>query len=150
MADLLEKYFSENSKEAVVFYLKLYVKNYLLLDTVDRLSVNLTLRFYSNELIKTEERIRALDPNYIPLINNTGMSQNKHNTIQNSESSGTYAKVGAIIGGIIGAIIGVILTKWGIAIDPTIIALAVVIFCVGLTSAGAMIGYRIGYAIKKK
>ncbi len=77
------------------------------------------------------------------------MSQNKHNTIQNSESSGTYAKVSAIIGGIIGAIIGVILAKWGIAIDPTSVAYAVFAFgC--CTSAGAMIGYMIGYVIKKK
>ena len=39
MADLLEKYFSEKSEQIVASYLKSYVQNYLLLDTVDRVFV---------------------------------------------------------------------------------------------------------------
>lgn len=69
MADLLEKYFPENSEQVVAAYLKSYVKNYLLLDTIDRGFVNIILKFHSNELIKAEEKIKALDPNYVPLIN---------------------------------------------------------------------------------
>lgn len=69
MADLLEKYFAENSTQVVISYLKSYVKNYLLLDTIRKEFVNITLRFHSNELIATEKRIKALDPNYVPLIN---------------------------------------------------------------------------------
>ena len=70
MADLLEKHFPEKSAQVVVSYLKSYVQNYLLLDTVSRSSVNITLESHSDKLIEAEKRIKALDPNYVPLINN--------------------------------------------------------------------------------
>lgn len=70
MADLLEKYFAENSKQVVIAYLKSYIENYLLLDTIGRAYTNIILRCYSNKLIKAEEKIKTLDPNYTPLVDN--------------------------------------------------------------------------------
>ena len=87
MADLLEKYFAENSTQVVISYLKLYVKNYLLLDTIGKEFINITLQFHSNELIAAEKRIKALDPSYVPLINaNTQRnSASDQNSDQNSD-----------------------------------------------------------------
>lgn len=70
MAILLEKYFAENSKQVVIAYLKSYIENYLLLDTIGRAYTNIILRCYSNDLVKAEEKIKTLDPNYIPLVDN--------------------------------------------------------------------------------
>lgn len=68
MAVLLQKYFADKSSQLVADYLKLYVKNYLLLDVLDRGYVNITLKFHSNDLIAAEKKIKELDPNYVPLI----------------------------------------------------------------------------------
>lgn len=110
MADLLEKYFAENSTQIVVSYLKSYVDNYLLLDTLGKAYVNITLKFHSNELIKAEEKIKALDPSYVLLIN-TNTQRNSASEQEQREAtirkSDTGFKVGAVIGGIIGAIIGI-------------------------------------------
>lgn len=70
MAILLEKYFAENSKQVVIAYLKSYIENYLLLDTIGRAYTNIILRCYSNDLVKAEEKIKTLDPNYTPLVDN--------------------------------------------------------------------------------
>ena len=116
MADLLEKYFAENSTQIVVSYLKSYVDNYLLLDTLDKVYVNEILKHHSNKLIKAEERIKALDPSYVPLTTEiiTERSQAEQKLQREKEQreatirkSDTGAKVGAVIGGIIGAIIGI-------------------------------------------
>lgn len=101
MADLLEKYFAENSEQVVVNYLKLYVKNYLLLDTIDKVFVNTTLEFHANELIKTEEKIKKLDPNYVPLIN----KQDACTSNQSSTELTGSAFYGPLIGSIVWAAI---------------------------------------------
>lgn len=95
MANLLEKYFAENSKQVVAAYLKSYVKNCLLLDTIDRGYIDIILKFHSNELITAEKRIKALDPSYVPLINantqknsalNKNSKENKNNQKENEVS----------------------------------------------------------------
>lgn len=86
MADLLEKYFAENSTQVVVSYLKSYVENYLLV----KLFFNITLKYYSNELIAAEKRIKALDPSYVPLINANTQRNSASN--KNSKESKNYQK----------------------------------------------------------
>lgn len=86
MADLLEKYFAENSTQIVVSYLKSYVDNYLLLDTLDKVYVNEILKHHSNKLIKAEEKIKALDPSYVPLINANTQSVSATNQNANTQS----------------------------------------------------------------
>ena len=86
MADLLEKYFAENSTQVVVSYLKSYVENYLLV----KLFFNITLKYYSNELIAAEKRIKALDPSYVPLINtntqrNSASEQDSNNPVKTKD-----------------------------------------------------------------
>ena len=90
MADLLEKYFAENSTQIVASYLKSYVDNYLLLDTLDKADVNIILECYSNKLIKAEEKIKALDPSYVPLINtntqrNSASEQDSNNPVKTKD-----------------------------------------------------------------
>lgn len=89
MADLLEKHIASKSQKAVSSYLKSYVKNYLLLDTVDRGYVNITLEFHSKKLIAAEERIKAIEPEYVPLIKTN--EQNKEDN-GNDNQTATYEK----------------------------------------------------------
>lgn len=100
MADLLEKYFAENSTQVVISYLKLYVKNYLSLDTIGKELANIILQFYSNELIAAEKRIKALDPSYVPLINantqrNSASDQNSDHPVT-TKGKWTKKKVGIL------------------------------------------------------
>ena len=50
MADLLEQYFIDRSKKAVLTYLKLHVENYLLRDTLNADYIRITLKYHLNEL----------------------------------------------------------------------------------------------------
>ena len=165
MADLLEKYFAENSTQVVISYLKSYVKNYLLLDTIRKEFVNITLRFYSNELIAAEKRIKELDPSYVPLINantqrNSASDQNSNHPVATKGKSDTGAKVGAVIGGIIGAIIGIwlcnltmdtIRTPIGRLNNPPQNDVFVMIIAFGAPALlGVFIGALIGSAIANK
>lgn len=124
MAGLLEKYFAENSEQVVAAYLKSYVKNYLLLDTIDRGFVNITLKFHSNELTTAEDHIKKIEPEYVRLViqdskrkESSMVSQNGNSRFKYSDNSGF--KTGAIIGGIIGAIIGICLCKLTMSVIST-------------------------------
>ena len=148
MADLLEKYFPINSVQEITSYLKSYVENYLLLDTAKDY-VKITLQYHSTKLINAEERIKKLDPNYIPLINNSDVPQNNPDTIQKKSLRDTYAKVGVTIGGIIGAIGGIVFYKYICSIDPPDVGAAISGF-VSCTLLGRLIGGVIGGNIEKK
>ena len=146
MADLLEKYFSEKSEQIVASYLKSYVQNYLLLDTVDRVFVNITLKSYSDELVEAEKRIKILEPSYIPLINNLA-------PIQISEADRKKRKKCQRIGVIIGAVCGIIYVIWGLSIAHSAVAAGVakdqsgIIVVAGLglfTGLGWFIGALVG------
>lgn len=151
MAELLEKYFPENSKQEVAHYLKSYVLNYLLLDTVDKGLVNITLKYHSIDLIKAENKIKLLDPNYIPLINNKYASQNGSADLQINEHIKTYSIIGAVIGGIIGVLCYMIVfissstSVSSASNDP-----ASIVSLFGIVFLGAIIGYGIGKDIKKQ
>ena len=148
MADLLEKYFPEKSSKVVASYLKSYVQNYLLLDTVKGY-VNIALKYHSDELSEAEKRIKALDPNYTPLINNNDLSQNKLDALQESKVDKTYAKEGAIIGAIVGAIGNIIwLGRWQPAKMAPVFFL--IILFVIVTYLEMFIGCAIGKSIKKR
>ena len=147
MADLLEKFFPKNSVQEITSYLKSYVENYLLLDTLKD-DVKFTLKYYSTELINAEERIKKLDPNYIPLINNSDVPQNNPDTIQKKSLRDTYAKAGVTIGGIIGAIGGIVFYKYICSINPSDVG-AVILGFVSCTLLGILIGGVIGSNIEK-
>lgn len=103
MANLLEKYFAEKSPRIVASYLKSYVENYLLLDTLDMGFVDITLKVHSQNLIAVEEKIKAIEPSYIPLINvNT---QRNSASYQDSNSLTGEDFYGPLIGLILWAVI---------------------------------------------
>ena len=87
MADLLEQYFIDRSKKAVLTYLKLYVENYLLLDTLNADYIQITLKYHLNELTEAENRIKAVDPDYKSLIDE--INKEKSNSEDQQKSNGT-------------------------------------------------------------
>ena len=91
IADLLEKHFADKSKNEIVSYLKSYVENYILLDTVHTSSIDITLKYYSNELIEAENRIKKLDPEYESLVDKMSKEKIEKSDVsedaQNNDSS---------------------------------------------------------------
>lgn len=94
MADLLERYFANQSKKERAAYLKSYVKNYLLLDSFDDSDARITLQFHSKELIEAEFRIKVIEPDYKSLVEKVKKEINEtSNRIQNDNpSNGTQQK----------------------------------------------------------
>lgn len=94
MADLLERYFANQSKKERAAYLKSYVKNYLLLDSFDDSDARIILQFHSKELIEAEFRIKVIEPDYKSLVENVKKEINEtSNRIQNDNpSNGTQQK----------------------------------------------------------
>lgn len=77
MADLLEQYFAGQSEKARIAYLKSYIENYLLLDTLDSEFAHITLKYYSDELIEAENRIKVIEPDYKSLIDELNHEKKK-------------------------------------------------------------------------
>ncbi|MGN0530765.1 MAG: hypothetical protein ACI4IH_06730 [Eubacterium sp.] len=100
MADLLEKHFSEKSKNEILSYLKSYIENYMLLDTVPKSSTDIILQYHSKELIEAEKRIKKLEPEYKSLVDE--MSKEKReiseasNKMQNNDISNEAQHTGTI------------------------------------------------------
>lgn len=87
MADLLEKYFAENSSKIVASYLKSYVKNYLLIDTLDIRYVKITLKYHSKKLIAAEDRIKKIEPEYKSLVDEISEEKRDNDNDSNEEQS---------------------------------------------------------------
>lgn len=108
MADLLEKYYTEDSKQAVADYLKSYVNNYLLLDTTDRAYTDIILKYYSNELVAAENRIKNIEPDYKSIIDKINKEKSdaeesakemqNNETADNEQNSGETIQVNYQVG----------------------------------------------------
>lgn len=98
MALRLSDHYFDRSKEKQVQYMKSYVENYLLKDTLDKRFIDLTLKYYSDKLLKAEEYIKVIDPTYQSLIGDTAKENADGQVVDNGENSGEMIQVNYSLG----------------------------------------------------
>ncbi len=156
MARLLDKYFPDNSAQEQVSYLKSYIENYLLVDTLNENYVKGVWNGNSNELSEAETKIKAIDPSYVSLINNIGSNAATEDTNSSSTNKNKTEKIvnSAGIGCCVGGAVSFLLT---LCFQDSIMSLlendllfVVILLEVIPFVVGAIVGKRIGKAMMKK
>ncbi len=75
-ADCLQEFFTDKFNDKITLLLKSYVENYLIQDTLPKWAIDITLEYHEKDLIDIENKIKELDPTYIPIINRESIKQN--------------------------------------------------------------------------
>lgn len=145
MAYLLEKHFSDKFKKEIVFYLKLYIENYMLFDIMSEPYREIILKHYSEKLLEAENHIKELDPEYKFRINksngqiNSIESSTKGNEKPMTKQAKTIWNVALVLMGI-EIVVGLALMGLPLLVDDSIVSSdSLLIIGIGALAGGPFI-----------